>query len=399
MLHIFDAQIKMGWFGILRKAKKELNIALMNKLTVGLLLPVSTIIPMAKDFEQGLKQAIKEQVDLSEWEIELIPEFIGQGSRVRVEEAIDKLFSYDHVDLVTGIVSNMVGMAVAPKFERYKKPFIINNIGEHTPNPQLFNPYIFINSTHTWQQIWSLGYWAVKTFGSKGMFVASVYDAGYSFTNMLKLGMEAADQESAMSFSIAQVTPGAKTADPRTVFEHVEMFKPDFIFSAFCGEEATAFQEAYANAATKNIPLLALPFLLENFDAKEHELEIYTALSSTDMVFASDGVPLQDQTFYQLGKETGMILAESLKIKGDGELLEALNQVKLRSDRGILYLDAQMPGKDNQVYLMKNTHPGNRNNIKREVVGKLKTVDINDKALSNSLQQVSSGWENPYLGI
>ena len=374
----------------------------MNKLTIGLLLPVSTIVPMSRDFEQGLKQAIKDQVDQHDWEIELIPEFIGQGGRLRVEESIDKLFSYYHVDVVTGIVSNMVGMAVAPKFERYKKPFIVNNIGEHTPNPELFNPYVFINSVHVWQQIWSLGYWAAKTFGNKGMFVASLYDAGYSFTNMLKLGMEAADKDSSMSFSIAQITPGEKTADPRTVFEHIEMFKPDFVFSAFCGEEATAFQEAYANATIKNIPLLALPFLLENFDAKEHELEIYTTLSSTEAVSAGangEVVALKDQTFYQLGKETGMILAEALKIKGSGDLLDALNQVKVNSNRGILHIDAQAPGKENQIYLVKNRHSGNRNNIKREVVRKLETVSINDKALSESLQQLSSGWENPYLGI
>jgi len=374
----------------------------MKKLTIGLLLPVSTIIPMSRDFEQGLKQAIKDQVDQHDWEIELIPEFIGQGGRSRVEESIDKLFSYYHVDVVTGIVSNMVGMAVAPKFERYKKPFIINNIGEHIPNPELFNPYVFINSTHIWQQIWSLGYWAVKTFGNKGMFVASVYDAGYSFTNMLKLGMEAADKDSAMPFSIAKIMPGAKTADPRTVFEHIEMFKPDFVFSAFCGEEATVFQEAYAGSATRNIPLLALPFLLQDFDAKEHELEIFTALSSTKLISAGedkDGTALQDQSFYQLGKETGMILAEALKIKGNGHLLDALNQVKVNSSRGILHINAQVPGKENQVYLVKNRHSGNRNNIKREIVSKLETVSIDNKALNDSLQLLSSGWENPYLGI
>lgn len=371
----------------------------MKKLTVGLLLPVSTIIPMGKDFEQGLKQAINDQVDQHEWEIELIPEFIGQGSRSRVEESIDKLFSYHQADVVTGIVSNAVGMALAPKFERYKKPFIMNNIGEHIPNPESFNPYVFINSIHTWQQIWSLGHWAVKTFGNKGMFVASVYDAGYSFTNMLTLGMEAADKDSTMPFSIAQITPGAKTADPRTVFEHIEMFKPDFVFSAFCGEEASAFQEAYAGSAVKNIPLLALPFLLQNFDAKDHELEIYTALSSAELIPTGESAALQDQPFYQLGKETGMILTEALKIKGIGDLLEALNQVKVNSDRGTLHIDAQTPGKNNQVYLVKNIHLGNRDNIKREVVRKLETVDINDKALSDSLQQISSGWENPYLGI
>ncbi|SOD13375.1 ABC transporter substrate-binding protein [Pedobacter xixiisoli] len=374
----------------------------MNKLTVGLLLPVSTIVPMSRDFEQGLKQAIKDQVNQSDWEVELIPEFIGQGGRLKVEEAIDKLFYHYQVDVVAGLVSNMVATAVAPKFERYKKPIIINNIGEHIPNPALFNPYIFINSTHSWQQIWSLGYWAVKAFGNKGMFVASVYDAGYSFSNMLTLGMEAADKESTMPFSIAQVTPGAKTTDPRTVFEHIEMFKPDFVFSAFCGEEATAFQEAYATSAAKNIPLLALPFLLENFDAKENELEIYTAISSTELVSEGESenkVAEQDQTYYQLGKETGMILAEALKIKGERSLTDALNQVKVNSHRGVLHIDAQTPGKENQVHLVKNIHSGNRNNIKREIVGRIETVSIDNKALSDSLQQLSSGWENPYLGI
>lgn len=374
----------------------------MKKLTVGLLLPVSTIIPMARDFEQGLKQAIRSHVDEHTYDIEIIPEFIGQGNRLKVEEAVDKLFSYYHVDVVAGIVSNMVAMTVAPKFERYKKPFILNNIGEHTPNPALYNPYIFINSVHTWQQIWSLGYWAVKTFGNKGMFVASLYDAGYSFSSMLKLGMEAADKESTMPFSIAQITPGEKTTDPRTVFEHIDMFKPDFVFSAFCGEEATVFQEAYASGAAKDIPLLALPFLLEDFNANAHELEIYTALSSTEEVSAVGGgenAALPDQIYSRLGKETGLILAEALKIKGSGNLLEALKQVKVNSDHGMLHIDAQTPGKDNQVYLVKNTHRGNRNNIKRELVCKLDTVSIDDKALSDSLQELSSGWENPYLGI
>ncbi|MBE9601767.1 ABC transporter substrate-binding protein [Pedobacter sp. MC2016-24] len=372
----------------------------MNKLTIGLLLPVSTIVPMSRDFEQGLKQALKDQVDQDCWEVEFIPEFIGQGSRLRVEESIDKLFSYYHADVVTGIVSNMTGMAVAPKFERYKKPFIMNNIGEHTPNPEWFNPYIFINSTHTWQQIWSLGYWAVKTFGNKGMFVGSVYDAGYSFNNMLRLGMQAASAESNLSFSIAQITPGAKTADPKTVFEHVELFQPDFIFSAFCGEEATAFQEAYTNADAKNIPLLALPFLLQNFDAKDHELEIYTALSSTALLSNGEsGEVFQDQTFYQLGKETGMILADALKIVKDGDWVEALNQVKVDSERGVLHINSQKPGEDNQVYLVKNTHTGNRKHMRRAVIRRLETVAIDDQALSDSLQELSSGWENPYLGI
>lgn len=374
-----------------------------NNIAIGVLLPSSTILPMGKDFERGLKRTFAEKLTTSNCTVEFIPEFIGQGSKSAVEEAINKLIGYHQVDVVTGVLSNQVGMEVAEKFEKNRIPFLINNIGEHVPHPNRFNPYVFINSIHTWQQVWSLGHWAVGAFGKRGMFVAGIYDAGYSFSNMLKLGMEAADCQSIMSFSIAQIGHPNKTTDPREVFKHIAAFEPDFIFSAFCGGEASVFLAEYIRSGYhKKIPLLALPFLLQPFDAQQQELEIYTAVTSTlDMTDVQTVVQKLNTSspFDELGSATGSILAEALRKKDDGSLKEAIDGTISHSIRGSLQIDSSWPGKANYVYLVKNTHRGEENTIEMAVQEPLKTVEITDNELMKNMEGPTSGWGNPYLGV
>jgi len=375
----------------------------MSSITIGVLLPSSTIAPMGKDFEKGLKKAIKENLKDEIAEIEIIPEFIGPGSKVKVEEAVNKLFGYHDVDIITGIVSNRIGMEVAEKFEKARRPFLMNNIGEHLPDPRNFNPWVFINSTHVWQQVWSLGYWAVKKFGKRGMFVGSVYDAGYSFTSMLKLGMEAADPESVMPFSVAPLKPQQTTADPTVVFQHIEEFKPDFILSVFCGDEASIFQKEYIKSPYhQKIPLLGLPFLLEPFVSEGEALELYSTIVAGEGL-SQETLNLEElnsqKPFYSLGAETGLIISEALNNKGDKSLTEALRETKVYSDRGLLHIDPTAPGKDSKVYLVKHLHKGDKQNIEAELIEELRTVSITDPALAMSLDEPSSGWGNPYLGI
>lgn len=375
----------------------------MNNITIGVLVPSSTILSMGKDFESGLKRTLKEKLAEKGSTIEFVPEFIGQGGKSAVEEAINKLIGYHRVDVVTGILSNQVAMEVAEKFEKHRVPFLINNVGEHVPIPNRFNPYTFINSTHTWQQIWSLGYWAVKKFGTKGMFVASIYDAGYSFSNMLKLGMEAADSQSTMSFSIAQLGHEGKTANPKDVFNHIAAVQPDFIFSAFCGGEASEFLSEYAQSGYhRRIPLLALPFLLQPFEIQAQELEIYTAVTST--LDVEDVRPVvrklnADNPFDELGAATGTLLAEAIKNQANNGLKEAIGEAEAHSIRGALQVDSSQPGKANYVYLVKNRHNGDSSAIDMTVQESLKTVEITDNELSKSIEGPSSGWGNPYLGV
>lgn len=375
----------------------------MKYISIGVLLPSSTILPMAKDFEIGLRAALNEHIETDEFNIQIVPEFIGQGGKMNVENAINKLFGYNQVDVITGIVSNQIGMEVADKFVKVKKPFLINNIGEHIPDPRLFNQYVFINSTHIWQQVWSLGNWAVKQFGKKGMFVGSVYDAGYAFTSMLKLGMEAADPHVEMPFSIAPMTQQGGASDPKSVFYHLQEFNPDFVLSVFCGEEAKIFQEEYIRLGlNKTKPLLALPFLLQSYDSTENNLEVFTTMmtNSEDVLNELDVKSLNsDNPFHALGAETGLILAEAFKIMEDKDLTTALSKVKVNAKRGQLNILSHQPGINDEIYLVKNTHNGDKAQIKREIIKKLPKITINDDKLVEMLDSPSSGWGNPYLGI
>src|SRR4051812_44793456 len=114
----------------------------MNTLHIGLLLPSSSIFPMGKLFEKGIKDGLSENnMDKS---IEITKEFIGQGGAKQTEDTTLKLFNYDDVDMITGILSNKVAEGIAAKFSGSKKP-LLNNLGENVPMLDLLNPYIFSN--------------------------------------------------------------------------------------------------------------------------------------------------------------------------------------------------------------------------------------------------------------
>jgi len=76
----------------------------MKQIHIGLLIPSSTILPIGKDYEKGLKEGLS---NFPELEFEITKEFIGQGGQVKTEEAINKLITYDDVHIVTGVVSGM----------------------------------------------------------------------------------------------------------------------------------------------------------------------------------------------------------------------------------------------------------------------------------------------------
>ncbi|HJP62782.1 MAG TPA: ABC transporter substrate-binding protein [Mucilaginibacter sp.] len=368
-----------------------------EKLTVGVLLSNSTILPMAKNFNTGLKQG------LSGLEVEIVPEFIGQGSKEQAEIAINKLFNFDNSDVITGIVSNKVGYELSQKFEKYKRPFIINNIGEHLPDPNLYNEYTFLNSMHTWQQVWSMGNWGVKTFGKKGMLVSGVYDSGYSFPVMLQKGIEAAGADVIMSFAIAPMKQYKGLADIASVIPHILEHEPDFILATFCGEEAGLFLSEYVkHGLHKKTPLFGLPFLLESFDAQGETIEVYTTISSCREVSGEEVdrlCKIAADPFAQFGYETGLLIKEAVSKSGGQTLQRALAEVAVNSDRGKLEIRPRETGNDSRVFLVKNTWSGNKNEISRQIIGELETIGISNQVVTDILSQPSSGWVNPYLGI
>jgi branched-chain amino acid transport system substrate-binding protein len=374
----------------------------MKTATVGVILPTSSILPMSRYFEAGLKQGLK---GLSEegWEINVVSELVGPGSKQRVSEALNNLSGHYQADIITGIVSNKVAEDIADLVGKNKKPVLINNVGEHLPNSRLFNEYAFLHSNHLWKQLWSMSKWAVEEFGTKGMFVAGLYDTGYSFMNMMKLGMEAANPECVQPFSIAQPSAMGQLANPRDVIKHIEEFQPDFVMSAFCGQEASAFMEAYIESGFhKNLPLISLPFLLESFDAKGEQIEVYTTTSSyADILQGSlngSGEKLQ-HPFSDLGFESGLMIAETLKQSNGSDLHEVMKTLKVEGNNGLFKVSPDKTGENKKVFLVKNIHAGDQKTIERHIVKELPTIEIDDPIIIATLNEPSSGWENPYLGV
>ncbi|HEY9000095.1 MAG TPA: ABC transporter substrate-binding protein [Mucilaginibacter sp.] len=374
-----------------------------KKLTIGVLLANSTILPMAANFNSGLKHGLNGLSLENDIEVEIVPEFIGQGSTAQVESAVNKLIGFNDSNIITGIISNSVSAELAEKFAKYKRPIIINNIGEHLPNPGASNDYVFLNSMHSWQQVWSIGKWAVQTFGKKGMLVSGLYDSGYSFPIMLRKGMEAATDDATLPFAIAPVRQYKGLADVTSVIPQLIEKNPDFVFATFCGEEATMFLSEYVkHGLHKRIPLLGLPFLLEAFDGGGESVDIYTTISAYRGISDADAEQLGRislNPFRQFGIETGLVIKNAVKSSLNGSLQKALADTEVNDVRGKLDISSRTTGNNSKVFVIKNTYAGDKEEVATQLVGEVETIGIDSEVVEEINSQPSSGWFNPYLSI
>ncbi len=374
-----------------------------QKLTIGVLLANSTILPMAVSFNSGLKQGLNGLSEDKEIELEIVPEFIGQGSTLQIEAAVNKLIGFYDSDIITGIISNKAGNELAEKFAKHKRPIIVNNIGEHLPDPKTSNDYIFLNSSHTWQQVWSMGKWAVETFGKKGMLASGLYDSGYSFPIMLQKGMEAASEDTSLPFAVAPVKQYKGLADVASVIPQLISHNPDFVFATFCGEEASIFLSEYVkHGLHKKIPLLGLPFLVTEFDGNGEQIDIYTTTSAYRPISGDETSQLDcisSDPFRQFGYETGLLIKNATKRPAGSTLQNALTQIEVETIRGMLSISPRTTGNTGKVFLLKNTYAGIKEERTTQLIGELDTIDIDNQTIKEINDQVSSGWYNPYLSI
>ena len=369
----------------------------LDDISVGVIHTNSSILPMSKLFTKALKKIFKEQSDI---DVEVYPEFVGQGGLRQVEEAVSKMINFHDVDVVTGIVSSKVVMDLADKFRDKDILFLPNNLGEQILNPAKVPDNVYLNSPLLWQQLWSLGHWATKKFGNKGMFVGGVYDMAYTFTHMLDLGMRAADPNCKWSFAVSHMPQdGEKLSNPTVVFDYIEEEAPDFLFAAFCGEEATLFLEEYIDRGLhEKVPLVTTPYLLEDFSRKIDEpLSIYTALSAGKALTGKD--LLEDWAtpsglFSSMGRDSARII---LKAAGSGDITDLPNAFE--TERGMVNIEPQESGKASQVYIIENKHAGRKAEIKPSIVEKVVSITIDNEKIIEGFNNIETSWQNPYLGV
>lgn len=360
----------------------------MDKITIGLLLPSSTIFPISKNFEQGLKDGLK-QHGSHPLEVELIKEFIGQGDTRMVDKACNKFFKYDDAHLVTGILSNKSVNEIAPKFKSQQTPFLVNNLGAAVPDVSQMNDYIFINSPQLWRHAYTMGHWGVKTFGKKGMFIGSVYDAGYSFSHLLQQGMYAADAESTWAFATPPMPPVGGLSNMDVIFPYLAHYEPDFIFAAFCGEETTLFLNALVKHGWhRKTKITGTPYLLAPFAPLIEDITVYST-----QLFTNDAGITPENIFYKQGLQTGQTIAAAAAESNGADLKDQLS----KSDT--LFNIAREVKADTQLTIVQNDIDAGKADFTSKQVTFWDTYPMAVEQLKPLTSQLDSGWYNPYLCI
>lgn len=361
----------------------------MDTINIGVLLPSSTIFPVGKDFEKGLKEGLKPLADAG-IQVDLIKEFIGQGDTKLTENACNKFFNYDDADLVTGVISNLSANNLAERFKGQQKPLLINNLGAHVPNINLLNGYVLINSAHLWQQAYTLGHWGVKTFGKKGMFIGSVYDAGYSFSHLFQFGMMTADPAADWSFSVPPMPPPGQLSNMDVIFPFIEQYQPDFIFATFCGAETTLFlNEFISRGYHHKIKVLGLPYLLAPFAPLNADITIYTT-----QLFNNAPEILPAKAFYYLGLQTGQhITKAAMAANSAGELQTELAKI---SD---VFNVEQQTSDNSPVIILQNDIKAGEAIFTTKPFKQYETFGLDIEKMRPLTTGLPAGWNNPYLCI
>lgn len=365
-------------------------------ISIGLILPSSTICRMAKDFEKGFVQEVTHLLEGSGYEVEYIKEFVGNGNKDMLSAALDKFFGYDQVDIVTGILSNYSLKNVVQKFERFKVPLLCSNLGEHMISTEIKNPYVYINSFHFWQQAWLLGYYTAKHIGINGTVVSALYDSGYIFLAAFLNGMQTADKNACLALNIIPMPAKGELSRIEATMDRINVKDFDFVFPLFCGEEANLFLKEFKKRNWGNeVELVGLPFLLEETPEDLSGISMYSVVHSKE---EGKSDIAYKKVFERLGKLAGRGIGTAI-IKGKGKIkVNEINDSLKEMDSSKLYASNETPMLLDPISIMKIDIIEGNQIVSVPVLEQSVLFEDNEEFLKSGDSQIAS-WLNPYLGI
>lgn len=368
----------------------------MDDLSIGMLLPSSSIRPLGKQFNKGFKKGLKEVLGDKAEQVEIHAEMTGNGSFANLDQSLNKLFGYHGVDAVVGISSAYVLTQIADRFSKEKAPFICNNLGEHLQALDAYNDHVLLNSEYLWQQCWLMGQYAATHIGKRGTVITSMYDSGYSFSVAFQLGMQSVASDVVPDFHLLPMPEEGALSNLDEMFDKVDFDELDFALALFCGEEATLFLEGFQSRGLEDkLTLFGLPYLMEPGEQNLSGLEVYTALRAG---YADQEDIKLDKVFTQQGLTSGRVMGKAILATEGAPTPGAVKQVLEEMDQGRTYESHELAQITGPVSILKNTF-AEGNEITTEKVAEV-AVDLkDDPALAMARAGMASSWMNPYLGI
>ncbi|MDB5140799.1 MAG: hypothetical protein JWR12_2715 [Mucilaginibacter sp.] len=385
----------------------------MRKLRIGFLYPYSGVFTKLKnDFRLGFELALKKE--LPSVEIDSIAEFINLGDYKSVEKAINKLITFDEVDLIIGIVGTKVIINAREIYEKYKVPVIVNNLGGYIPTYSFRSEYLFYNSLDLWKSEWTMGKWAQKQFGGFPAISMSIYEAGYNLHECFRLGSSI----SGAPFLKMDLTK-KMTGEPDTfpLINSLLKHAPGHAHVLLSGKEGAQFLDYYKKTSLLNgIPISVNPFMIDDcLEIEDKAVEhVFSACTwsyllenqqNRSFVDNYEGAYSRNPNAYSmLAYETGLIICEVLKSLGDqgysGEILaKKLSEAISEGPRGKVQISTMPVNANPPVYIRESFFDHKTATVKNNVIDVDGGVSWDNPDVLTAAYQNESGWENPYLCV
>jgi branched-chain amino acid transport system substrate-binding protein len=383
-------------------------------IKIGMLTPFSGVYPYyGHHLTAGMLMGIYPGAPKKN-EIQFIPVYTKMGDPASALEAVNRLIFFDQADIISGLINYRSIPDIIPVIERHNKLAFFFDMGEYIPWFNYLSPRIFYASQQIWQSQYALGYWAGREYGSGGMTVMTVYEAGYHINSTFDKGAADAGAGALNMHVIPHDRNDPKRMDLDDFFAKIRKNPPPYVHAIFAGSMGNEFLEAWKlSGFHKNIPLIvvenmAYDDLLQ--DAASLDLELFSASTWTrsseetrNIEFVKRFETMGGQManiFGLLGYEAGLALREikPLILKREwakaSELLQKESITGPRGDRNFYPASGfSLPVTD---IINVKTSAGK---ISKTVISQGKGLKFDSEEFKQIHEGSVSGWYNPYLCV
>jgi branched-chain amino acid transport system substrate-binding protein len=362
-----------GAFTIALSAQWSTPAAAADPLKIGVLMPTSGVFAVLGQRQlKGMEFAVEEAGGtVAGRKIELLHEDSEGKPDVGLSKA-RKLVLSDKVDIMAGIISSAVALAVTPYVASQRLPLVLSNAAADALTGDKCNRYLFRVSYSSSQISEPIGLWMAKHAPKNLYIMATDFVAGREFAAAAKRGYLSGGGVIAGE----TYTPFGRTQDYGPYISQARSANPAAVFAVYFAAEALLFVKQYDSFGMKaTIPLygpigLTPPVLRQaQGDAAEGVISPQNYIVELD---TPENIKFRDafkkkfgedpEEFAVMGYDSIRFIIEAVKARnGDTSdrpaLVSALEKVAYTGPRGPIKMAKNHMATQN-VYIVKTVKKG-----------------------------------------
>ena len=346
-----------------------------DPLSVGVLLPITGVFaPIGAEQLNGMQLAVEEAGgEVAGRQIKLIVEDTEAKPDVGLSKA-RKLVASERVDVLAGVVSSAVALAVAPFTSSQKVPLVISNASANAITGDKCDRFVLRVAPSSAQVARPMGAYLAKT-GMKNIFImASDFVAPQEYVAAFKDGYLSGGG----SIAGEVFPPFNRTQDYGPYIAQAKAANPNGIFAVFFGGEAVLFTKQYQSFGMGNVPLYSgiglTPQMLHAAQGDAAAGVISAVNYTPDLETAGNAafVAAYKKKFGVLPAEFSVMAYESMRLIIEGvkarngetkdklAFVGALEKASFIGPRGRISIDPATHGATQNFYIVKTVKKADR---------------------------------------